>query len=163
LTTWISTSAGWPSNFKRDREAETVAKTSGLGAAILVADASSDVQTISDDVTEFSMATPRAVQDTTGVDVYAHQRLLLLADASVSLKGVFNAAANESHAVFSSVPSTSVVRATTITPTASEYPFLAFNAYYSSYDVTRSATGELTWASEGALADGSVPTWTNSA
>ena len=71
-----------------------MAKTSGLGAAISVADATQTAQTISDDVTEFSMATPRAVQDTTGVDVYAHQRLLLLADATFSLKGIFNAAAN---------------------------------------------------------------------
>lgn len=103
------------------------------------------------------------MQDTTGVDVYAHQRLLLLADATVSLKGVFDAAANESHAVFSTVPSTSVIRAVAVTPTASTYPFLGFNAYFSSYDVTRAATGELTWASEGALADGAVPTWTNAA
>lgn len=139
-----------------------MAKTSGLGAAITVADASSDVQTISNDITEFSMATPRAVQDITGIDKYAHERLLLLADASVSLKGVFNAAANMSHAVLSTVSNTSVVRAVQVTPTASEYPFLGFNAFFSSYDVARSATGELTWASEGALADGTTPQWTNS-
>jgi hypothetical protein len=140
-----------------------LSKTSGLGATVVVADATQTAQTISDDVTEFSLATPRAVQDITGVDVYAHQRLLLLADASVSLKGVFNAAANESNAVFSTVSSTSVIRATTITPTASEYPYLAFNAYYASYDVTRAATGELTWATEGMLADGATPTYTNAA
>jgi hypothetical protein len=114
-------------------------------------------------VTEFSMATPRAVQNTTGVDVYADQRLLLLADATYSLKGVFNAAANMSHAVLSSVPSTSVIRATQITPTASEYPYLGSNCYFTSYDVARSATGELTWSSEGALADGTTPQWTNAA
>jgi hypothetical protein len=138
-------------------------KVSGLGATVVVADATQTNQTISDDVTEFSLATPRAVQDTTGVDVYAHQRLLLLADATVSLKGVFNPAANMSHAVLSTVPSTSVVRSTQITPTASEYPYLGFNADYSSYDVSRANDGALTWASEGALADGNTPTWTNAA
>jgi hypothetical protein len=140
----------------------TLSKASGLGAAIVVDDASGTPQTISNDVTEFSLATPRAVQDITGVDKYAHERLLLLADASVSLKMVFNAAANMSHAVFSSVPSTSVNRTTKITPTASSVPYLSNELLFSSYDVARSATGELTTSAEGALADGAVPTWVNS-
>lgn len=140
-----------------------MAKTSGLGAAITLADASSSVQTITNDVTEFSMATPRAVQDVTGVDKSAHERLLLLADATFSLKGVFNPAVNMSHAVLSSMSSTSVERAAQVTPTASEYPFLGANVYVTSYDHARSATGELTWSSELALADGAVPTWTNAA
>lgn len=113
-------------------------------------------------MTEFSLSTPRAVQDITGVDVYAHQRLLLLADATVSLKGVFNNAANMSNMVLSTVPSTSVIRAVQVTPTASTKPYLGFNALFSSYDVARSATGELTWSSEGALADGATPQWVNS-
>jgi hypothetical protein len=108
------------------------------------------------------MATPRAVQDITGVDKSAHERLLLLADCSFSLKGVFNSAANMSHAVFSSVPSTSVIRATQVTPTSSTYPYLSANVFYSSYDIARSATGELTWSTEGSLGDGSTPSWTNS-
>jgi hypothetical protein len=139
-----------------------VAKTSGLGAVVSVADATDTPQTISDDVTEFSMSTPRAVQDTTGVDVYAHQRLLLLADASASLKGVFNNASNMSNMVLSTASSTSVIRAVQITPTASTKPYLGFNAYVTTYDVARSATGELTWSSELSLADGNTPQWTNS-
>jgi hypothetical protein len=140
-----------------------VAKTSGLGAAISVADASSDAQTITNDVTEFSLATPRAVQDVTGVDKSAHERLQLLADATVSLKGVLNNAANMSQAVLSTISSTTVVRAVVVTPTSSEYPFLSGNFYFNSYDVARSNSGELTWSSEGTLADGAVPTWTNAA
>ena len=139
-----------------------MSKTSGLGAAITVADASSSVQTITNDITDFSFTTPRAVQDITGIDKSAHERLLLLADMSVSLKGVFNAAANMSHAVFSSVPSTSVERATKITPTAISTPYIAANLLYSDYAITRAAAGELTWTATGALADGAVPTWTNS-
>jgi hypothetical protein len=139
-----------------------VAKTSGLGATISLEDSSLSAQTISNDVTEFSMATPRAVQDTTGVDKSAHERLQLLADCTFSLKGVYNAAANMSHAVLSSMSSTSVQRAAVVTPTASEYPFLGANVYVASYDVSRPATGELTWASELQLADGTTPAWTNS-
>ena len=113
-------------------------------------------------MTEFSLSTPRAVQDTTGVDKSAHERLQLLADASVSLKGVFNNASNMSNMVLSSISSTTVIRAVQVTPTASSKPYLGFNAYFSTYDVSRANGGELTWASEGMLADGNVPTWTNS-
>jgi hypothetical protein len=108
------------------------------------------------------MSTPRGVQDTTGVDVYAHQRLLLLADASFSLKLVFNNAANMGHMVLSTMSSTSVLRSVQITPTASTKPYLGANCYVSTYDVARSATGELTTSAELVLGDGALPTWTNS-
>ena len=36
---------------------------------------------------------------------------------------------------------------------------LQANCLYSDYAITRSATGELTWAVTGALADGTVPSW----
>jgi hypothetical protein len=136
-----------------------MAKTSGLGATIIVDDATGTPQTISNDITNFSFSTPRAVQDITGVDKFAHERLLLLADCSWSLNGVFNAAANMSHAVFSTVPGTSVARTTKIEPTSGSTPFLAGEALYSDYAITRSNSGELTWAATGALADGTVPTW----
>jgi len=139
-----------------------MSKTSGLGAAIVVDDATGSPQTISNDVTDFTMATPRAVQDITGVDKSAHERLLLLADGTVQLKGVFNVAANMSHAVLSSVPSTSVTRTTKITPTASSTPYLSMEMLFSSYDVSRSSSGELTWSADGSLADGTAPEWTNS-
>ena len=57
---------------------------------------------IRDDVTNLSFSTPRGVQETTGIDKSAMQRLLLLADYSISLSGVFNAAV--SHLVFNTVP-----------------------------------------------------------
>ena len=125
-----------------------------------VADSGGTPRTISNDITEFSLNTPRGVQDITGVDKSAHERLLLLADVSVSLKGVFNPAANMSHAVFSTVPSTAVNRATSIAPTSNNStPILAFNAIYSDYGITRSNAGEIPWTAKGDLADGAVPTW----
>jgi hypothetical protein len=139
-----------------------VAKTSGLGATVSVADATDTPQNISDDVTEFTLSTPRAVQDITGVDVYAHQRLLLLSDATCSLKGVVNNAANMSNMVLSTMSSTSVLRAIQVTPTSSSKPYLAFNGYVTTYDMARAAGGDLTWSSELALGDGNTPTWTNS-
>ena len=139
-----------------------MAKTSGLGGVIKVADASSSVQTITNDVTNYQFSTPRAVQDTTGVDKSANERILLLADYSVTLNGVFNTAANMSHAVFSTIPSTSVTRSVEIDPigTTSGYPKLPVNCLLTDYQITRANTGELTWQVPGSLADGAVPTWT---
>lgn len=137
-------------------------KTSGLGATISIDDASGDAQDVSNDVGDFTIATPRAVQDTTGVDKYAHERLLLLADGTVQFKGVFNAAANMSHAVLSSVPSTSVTRTVAITPTAVSTPNLSMEMLFSSYDVARGNGGELTWSADAALQDGTSPSWVNS-
>lgn len=139
-----------------------MAKTSGLGGVIKVADASSVSQTITNDVTNYQFSTPRAVQDTTGVDKSANERILLLADYSVTLNGVFDTAANMSHAVFSTIPSTSVQRATEIDPigTTTGNPKLPVNCLLTDYQITRANTGELTWQVPGSLADGTVPTWT---
>ena len=138
----------------------STAKTSGLGALVSVADAGGTARVISNDVNDFTLNTPRAVDDITGVDKSAHERLLLLADVSVSLKMTFNSAANMSHAVFSTVPSTSVIRAVSIAPTSDNVtPILNFNALFSTYDLTRAADGKLTTQAKGDLADGALPTW----
>jgi hypothetical protein len=124
-----------------------------------VADASSALQTISNDVTNYTFTTPRATQETTGVDKSAIERLLLLADYTVNLNGVFNTAANMSHAVFSTIPSTSVVRSVSIAPIGGSTPIMVVNNLLTDYQITRANTGELTWQVPGSLADGTVPTW----
>jgi hypothetical protein len=138
-----------------------VSKVTGLGAQIIVGDAAADeANTITNDVTEFSFSTPRGIQDTTGVDKSAHERLLLLADYSVSMKGVMNTADDMSHDVFSTVPSTSAVRSCSIAPTSNNStPILVVNVLFSDYAITRSNTGELVWDVKGDLADGGVPSW----
>ena len=94
-----------------------MSKTSGLGGAIIVQDSSAEANTITNDVTNYQFSTPRAVQDTTGVDKSANERLLLLADYSVTLNGVFNSAtANMSHDTFKTISSTSVNRTVEIDP-----------------------------------------------
>lgn len=134
-----------------------MAKSSGLGQTTLsVDDSSGAARAIKNDITNWQMATPRGVQDITGVDKSANERLLLLADASITLNGVFNAASNASHDVFKTVPSTSVAR--TVTQTVNGVT-LACEMLFSDYQLTRSDSGELTWSAPGALADGTVPTW----
>jgi hypothetical protein len=124
-----------------------------------VDDSSSGAQTISNDVTNFQFSTPRGIQDITGVDKSAHERLLLLADYTVTLNGVFNTASNLSHAVFKTIPSTSVNRNVKIEPTSGGTPFLSCLAVLSDYAITRAAAGELTWSVKGDLADGTTPSW----
>ncbi|MFF7949142.1 hypothetical protein [Streptomyces griseorubiginosus] len=134
-----------------------MAKASGLGQTTLsVDDASGTARAIKNDITNWQMATPRGVQDITGVDKSANERLLLLADGSVTLNGVFNAAANQSHDVFKTVSSTSVQR--TVTQTVNGVT-LAMEMIASDYQLTRADSGELTFSVPLALADGTVPTW----
>lgn len=134
-----------------------MAKTSGLGWTTLsVDDSAGSVQAIKNDFTELNFATPRAAQDVTGIDKSARERILLLADFTISLKGVFNAAANQAHAVFSTVPSTSVARTVTMVVNAKT---LANEVLFTDYSLARAAGGELTFEAPGVLADGTVPTW----
>ena len=134
-----------------------MAKQGGFPFSIAVDDSGGTPRTISNDVTNLSYATPRGVQDVTGVDKSAIERLLLLADMTVTLNGVSNFTATTSvHAVFKTVPSTSVNRTTTLT-IASQV--LAGELLYSDYATTRGQDGSLTWSAPGVLADGATPVW----
>ncbi|MGQ5576772.1 hypothetical protein [Streptomyces sp. ECR3.8] len=135
-----------------------MAKESGLGWSVCsVDDASGTPRDIKNDITNLQFATPRGVQDATGIDKSAYERILLLADFSITLNGVFNDAANMGHDVFKTVPSTSVARTTTLTVSGQS---LANECLYTDYPLTRSDSGELTYSVPGVLADGTVPTWT---
>jgi len=134
-----------------------MAKSSGLGwTTASVDDSSGTAQAIKNDFTNLQFATPRGVQDITGIDKSAYERLLLLADFSVTLNGVFNPASNMSHDVFKTVPSTSVARTVTLTVSGKT---LANECLFTDYPLTRGDGGELTFAVPGVLADGTVPTW----
>jgi hypothetical protein len=134
-----------------------LAKESGLGwTSLMVDDSTGDPDDIRNDVTNFEFATPRGVQDVTGIDKSAMERLLLLADFSITNNGVFNDATNQAHEVFRTVPSTSVARTTTITVSGNT---LAPEVLYTDYALTRAADGSLTWSAPGVLSDGTVPTW----
>jgi hypothetical protein len=138
-----------------------MAKSSGITTTVNVDDSGGVARNLSNDITSINISTPRGVQDITGLDKSAIERLLLLADGSVTISGVFNPTATTSaHAVFKTVPSTSVARTVTVlyntTPTAT----LAMEILFTDYAVSRSQSGELTFSAPGVLADGTVPTWT---
>ena len=133
-----------------------MAKESGLGMSVTIDDASASGRDISNDITNLSFSTPRGVQDVTGVDKSAMERLLLLADFSIDLSGVFNDAANKSHDVFKTVPSTSVARTVALVHSGQT---LSNECLFTDYSLTRAQSGELTWSAPGVLSDGTVPTW----
>ena len=133
-----------------------MAKESGLGFSVIVDDSGGSARTISNDITNLDFSTPREEQDITGLDKSARERLLLLADFSVTFNGVFNDASNMSHDVFKTVPSSSVARTVTIGISGQT---LACEAFFSDYALSRSSSGELTWSAPGALSGGAVPTW----
>jgi hypothetical protein len=134
-----------------------MAKENGLAWTTLSLDDSAGTpRDIRNDVTNFNFATPRAVQDVTGVDKSAIERLLLLADFSGQLNGVFNDAANLSHATLKTVPSSSVNRTLSLGVSGQT---LANEVIVTDYSLTRGADGSLTWTAPFVLSDGTVPTW----
>ena len=100
-----------------------MAKESGIAWSVLsVDDSGGTARAILNDITNVDFQTPRGVQDVTGLDESAMERLLLLADFSININGVFNDASNTSHAVFSTVSSSSVARTVTATVSGQSLP-----------------------------------------
>jgi hypothetical protein len=132
-------------------------KETGLGwTTCSVDDSAGSAQAIKGDITNMEIATPRGVQVVTGLDAYAEERLLLLADASITFNGTANFDANRAHAVFKTVPSTSVAR--TVTNVVASQT-LAMEMLLTDYALTRGTDGSFTWTVPGVLASGLVPTW----
>ncbi len=138
-----------------------MAKSTGMGLTTLGVDTSGgSLNDIRNDVTNFSFATPRGVQDITGVDKSAMERLLLLADFSITLNGVFNDSALKSHVTLKTIPSTSVIRTVSLSVTGTVGAnTLSNECLFTDYALTRNQDGSLTWTTPGVLADGTVPTW----
>ena len=133
-----------------------MAKESGMGFSVAIDDAVPSAQTISNDITNLTISTPRGEQDITGVDKSGHERLLLLADAAFGYNGVFNDEANKSHAVLKTVTSTSVTRTCT---NGISGQTLAAECLFADYSLTRAQDGSFIWAATGMNADGAVPAW----
>ncbi len=133
-----------------------MAKETGLGQTTLsVDDDSGTPRDIRNDVTNWDFSTPMNLQETTGVDKYAMERLGLLKDFTGNLNGVFNPAANRAHAVLSGnlrTPRTvlHVISAQSMTN----------EVLFSDYAVTRAAGGEMTYQAPFSLQDGTEPDWT---
>ena len=133
-----------------------MAKESGMGMTVTIDNPAGAGKDLSNDITSISFGTPRGVQDVTGLDVAAMERILLLADGTVSISGVFNDTADKSHDVFKDVSTTSVARTTVILVSGQQ---LAMEILFTEYVLNRAADGSLVWTASGSLADGTAPVW----
>jgi hypothetical protein len=127
-----------------------MAKTSGLTTALTVAG-----NVISNDGLSITLDTPYGVQDVTGLDKSAMERILLRADATGTINGVFNTASSMSHATFKTPGSKSVVIAY-----ASAAATATFTAVFTNYAVNLAADGSLTWSVNFQLSSGTAVAWT---
>lgn len=140
-----------------------MAKVTGLGwTTFNVGDSSNASTDIRNDTTNLQFTTPRGVQDVTGIDKSAIERLLLLADFSITVNGVLNPTG--AHLVFRTVPSTSVNRMVAITTNGVSLNLGTAGAgtgavLFTDYQLSRAQSGEITYSAPGVLANGSVPTW----
>ena len=132
-----------------------MAKETGLGWTTLdIDDSVGTPQDLMENTTNFSFSTPRAVQDVTGIDKSAMERLHLLADFSISLNGVFDPdAADSVHDTFAILDN---VRTVTIAVSGATLPN---ECLFTDYALTRAADGSFTFSVPGQLANGTVPLW----
>lgn len=126
-----------------------MAKVSGLTTSVTVAG-----NDISGDITSFNVDTPYGQQDITGLDKSAIERLLLRADCTGTLNGVFDTTAGKSHATLKTPGSKTFVIV---------YPgpaTLTFTAVTTNYAPTHGEDGSLTWSCQWALSSGTAAAWT---
>jgi len=135
-----------------------MAKQSGLGDYLAVDDSSGTVRDISNDVTNATFNNGTALQEITGIDKSAVERLQLLGDGTVSINGVFNSASNLSHDVFKTQTGTRTVTYA-VGGNSGSNPKLEMEMLISAYNLDRAADGSLTWSAELSLESGTVPTW----
>lgn len=130
-----------------------MAKESGLGASVTIDDSGGSGRDISNDITNFSISTPQGLQDITGVDKSAMERLILLSDGSFSLTGVFNDASNMIFDVFKTRTGTRTVVMVHSGQT------LSMEMLIGPLDLTRAPDGSFVFTTTLSLQDGTVPVW----
>lgn len=130
-----------------------MAKVTGLFMSLTVQDSGGVARDISNDVMTINVNQSRSLINVTGIDVDAFERLAALRDAEISLTGVFNPAANKSHAVFKNLDNT---RQFVVTYSGAT---LTVTLALESYNITRGNDGGLTWTVAARSAGGTV-TWT---
>lgn len=125
-----------------------MAKVSGITTTVTVAS-----NNISNDVDSINIDTPYGQQDITGLDKSAIERLLLRADCTGTMNGIFNTASSMSHATLKTPGSKTFVIG---------YPgaTLTFTAVTTNYAVALATDGTLKWTVNFALSSGTAAAWT---
>ena len=124
-----------------------------------VDDSAGSGQAISNDVTNLTWTMPSGVQDVTGVNSSGMERLLLLADLTVTLNGVFNDASNLSYQVFKAYRTLAASQVGRTTAIAISGQTLSDEILYSDFSFNRGQDGSFIWTAPGSLSDGGTPAW----
>jgi hypothetical protein len=131
-----------------------MSKQSGLGWTTASIDNSAGtLKALVNAFTSIEVATPIAVQEVTGLNKSAIERIHLMADASATFSGPFDPAADGPHDVF-----TPMLNARTVS-LAHASQSLSMEMLLTDYPLTRGDDGSLQFAVPAVLADGTVPTW----
>lgn len=133
-----------------------MAKVSGIVSALSVDDASGTPRTISDDTTQVTISTPTNMQDVTGLDKTAVERLGLLQDATITVTGVADFAANKEHDVFKASPAGT---RTTVITLANSAATLTLETRLSDFGYTRGQDGSLIFTATLLNSDGVPAVW----
>lgn len=137
-----------------------MAKENGLGMTISVDDSAGTARAIGNDALNISINMPSGIQDITGVNSTGMERLLLLADLSIVINGVFNDLA--STGIFTvlkdyrTLAASQVGRTVTIVHSGQT---LAEEILFSSFDLNRQADGSLLVSAPGSMSDGTLGGW----
>lgn len=139
-----------------------MAKESGLGVSVFsIDDSGGTARAVLNDVTQLNISTPSAMQDVTGLDKSAMERLHLLADGQIQFTYVFNDAATTG--IFTVLKDYRTIFAGQVGRTilfTHSAQILSMETLLSDFPFTRAADGSLTGQATGMLSNGTVPIWT---
>lgn len=135
-----------------------MSKATGLGwTTLMIDDVSGTPQDLRNDFNSVQFATPFAVQDVTGIDKFAYERLPLMGDMSFSgTGGAMNAAANRAHPVLANITDRRTSRTVTIVVNGKT---LVGEMLFTDFSYNRGADGSLPFTAPAVLCDGTIPVW----
>jgi hypothetical protein len=136
-----------------------MAKESGIGFTVTIDESDGNARDISNDVTSLQFNTSQGLQDITGLDKSAIERLGLLRDGELTLTGVFNDDSSKSHEVFKDYYTpVSGTFGRTVTLAISGQT-VTMDMAIESYNLNRGSDGSLVWTATLRLDSGTTPTW----
>jgi hypothetical protein len=135
-----------------------MAKISGIPSAVTCDDGAGSPQVITNDVTEISWSSPQVLEDVTGLNSVAIERLKLLGDFTGEMTGWFNVAGNMSHAVFKTIWSSNTPRTLAIGIGTGPAATITAEVLLSDYSMSVQ-DGKVVWKVPFALQNGIAPAW----
>ncbi len=134
-----------------------MAKSSGIGMTVTIDDADGTGRAITNDITNITFSTPRGVQDVTGLNSTALERLLLLIDFNCTVTAVFNPAANPSMFGVFSTPADNDTRAVVIVVGGKT---MTAECHMTDVSWSRNADGSFTAQATFVQSSTTAPAWT---